>query len=121
MTTTRTAAPAGLPALPELPAFCGPMGDATGDLNRDWTCRYAQRLYHLYSDADNIRRSYRRLATLERRGNTRLAGNLRTWIIEATERHVRHLDIVQERYSVCTHDEPRTRMTFEEALPACTC
>jgi hypothetical protein len=115
---TATTAPAI--ELPALPMMCGRAGDAaTGDMNRDWECTRAVRIYTLHTSATQITDSLARFARLRSDYRRR---NLARWITDAAARHARLVVMILEDLPECSHrEETRRECTVEGSLPECTC
>jgi len=114
MTTTQTT-----PLAEQIPPMCGTAGaPGTGDMNRDWECKRAARIYHLSGDAQNITERYAILARLEKRALTRRAALVRKDIATLENAFAQCLAALTDE--PCTHTNPQ-EMTVEESLPACTC
>lgn len=120
ITDYATRAATAVAALLALPQMCGPAGDAdTGDMNRDWACKRAHKVYMLHVGADNLRRDAARVIRCR---NAYRARSLSAYVVEEVERRNRIIAICLAELAECTHaPEARQEMTVEESLPDCSC
>lgn len=103
--------------LVDLPGYCGPFGDETGDWNRSWVCKRNAYIFSLYSTIEELERTRRTFVAKYTEEPVRR--NLARWITHRNAEVVRELEwLASDEGHPCTCKQPFPMPMTDCRLPA---